>query len=161
MKDQENTRNFSMTKIGCSLLLFTLLLNSWVFAAYSQEANLKINDLKIQIEKAKKEIASEEKIWAEEKSREVEGEKRRRERYDSFNEEKIEVSNGIKELEVQIQERMDQIERLKMKSENLERQIKFFGKVDKSRTGLLRSICWPKSSFISPRFRHRKNRSVP
>lgn len=107
-------------------LLSLLALPIMGIAANSTSANIKISEMKIQMEKVRKEIQEEEKLWAEEKNRETEAEKRRKERYEQFNREKQDAQESLDRISQQIRERMDATENLKIRQDNLSGLTKFF-----------------------------------
>lgn len=86
---------------------------------------LTASELQIQIERVKKEIAEEEKQWAEEQARENDAEKKRRERYEAFLLERQEIQRNIGTVETQLQERSDLVERLKSRTGGFDSQVAF------------------------------------
>ncbi|HSQ43097.1 MAG TPA: DUF3450 family protein [Fibrobacteraceae bacterium] len=116
-----------MNKTKTLMIPLALVFLSW--AAESPVINLKLSELRIQTEKVKKDIQEEEKSWAEEQSRETEAEKKRKERYEAYTQERIEMQKSLETLDQQIQERMDQVEEIKTRSSNMDGQVLFLRSV--------------------------------
>ncbi|GEM_PF-3176713 len=111
------------------ILIPIILMASMAFAATSPSATLKVSELKIQVDKVRQTIQEEEKAWAEEQARESEAEKKRKERYEQFTKEKSEANAALVTIESQVQSRMDQIEKLKVRTDNLNGQVLFLRSV--------------------------------
>ena len=93
-----------------------------VGVAWSQEPT--VAELKGRVEQVRQEIAQEEKLWAEEKGREQEAEKRRQERYASFSKEKQELQQAIAVAEQQIAGHLSKIESMSGQKSSMEREFK-------------------------------------
>jgi hypothetical protein len=70
-------------------------------------------ELNQQLEMLKQEIAEEEKLWAEEKSREQDSEKRREQRYQDFQKEKMELKQSLEKSVRDMEKAMAKLESLK------------------------------------------------
>ncbi len=81
----------------------------------------------LEIDQIKRQIEDEEKLWAEEKAREEESEKRRKERMTELESEKIALRSSVSQLEGDIQSTVRKIEGLKNKKVGLEARIKVLG----------------------------------
>ena len=86
-------------------------------------------EVKMALERAKQEIAQEEKSWAEETAREKEAEVRRRARYAEFSKDKLRLESSLAEQERKLSSLLAQMEGHQFKGRDLQARFRQLGQV--------------------------------
>lgn len=118
-------------------LLTLLIMASGPLPAAPQPASLA--ETRMLIDKAKQEIAEEEKTWAAETAREKEAETRRRQRFSEFNQDKIRIQQGLSEQEEKIKALLATMEGHQLREKDLQSRFHQLNATVSERAKVLRS----------------------
>jgi hypothetical protein len=97
-----------------------------------------VAEAKMLTERAKQEIAQEEKTWAEEAAREKEAEARRRQRFAEFSQDRVRLQQTLAEQEVKLKSLLARMESHQYKDRELQSRFKQLGQVLAARAEELR-----------------------
>jgi hypothetical protein len=105
----------------------------WVFIVLIHsgiaQSDMSVTQMKTEIENVKAQIAEEEKLWAEERNREVQSEQDRKKRYEDFVKEKQELNIAINKVDKEMATALSKIENLKQQRAGLESEFKSYSVV--------------------------------